>query len=341
MRMFRPVVVLGLCVLASACATPRGNDTTAAEAAPQVVEATAVDATAVDVQASEAATPQVVNAPAPDVATDDAVVDEEQTLAESDFAAIYGTPGKAKGEDGASSVTGAAVYDPWEKYNRHVHDFNTAADRAFVKPLAKAYAKVLPRPVRTGIGNFFSNLGEPITAVNSLLQGNPTGTANAIGRMLVNTTIGLGGLFDVASKLEIPSRGEDFGQTLAVWGWKQSRYLEVPFMGPRTVRDMFGLLGDAPLRAIAYVHDNEARLALSGLQATDLRARLLAVEALVEQGDTVDDYTLYRDIWMQRRNYHIGRTGKEDENGHHEADSTLPPYMFPGGTVPGETPDGE
>src|SRR5690606_16052721 len=104
-----------------------------------------------------------------------------------------------------------------------------------------------PRPVRLGVTNFFNNLGQPVSALNALLQGRPKHAGQALARFLVNTTLGIDGLFDPASDAGIPYRSEDFGQTLGVWGWKTSRYVELPLFGPRTLRDTFGLVGDAPL----------------------------------------------------------------------------------------------
>ena len=180
---------------------------------------------------------------------------------------------------------------------------------------------MIPRPLRAGIGNFFDNLGGPVSVVNSLLQGNPRGAANALGRFLLNSTVGIGGLIDVADKARMPNRGEDFGQTMATWGWQRSRYVEVPFLGPRTLRDLFGLAADTPLRPIQYLEDDKTRVFLQGVQAVDLRARLLAIESLGE--GAVDEYALYRDMWLQRRNYQI-RQGPPRAA---QPDADLPAYL--------------
>ena len=111
-----------------------------------------------------------------------------------------------------------------------------------------------------------------------------------------------------SSKAKMPDRGEDFGQTLAVWGWKRSRYLEIPFLGPRTLRDALGLAGDWKLRPLGYVENDKARVFLQGLQLVDMRAQVLSFESLGE--GATDEYALYRDIWLQRRNYQIRQAGR-------------------------------
>ena len=211
-------------------------------------------------------------------------------------------------------------YDPWEKWNRKVHTFNNAVDRTIARPLARGYVKVVPRPVRLGVGNFFSNLGEPITALNSLLQGKPKQAGQSLGRFLLNSTLGIGGIFDPASDAKLPRKNEDFGQTLGVWGWKRSRYVELPLFGPRTIRDVFGLIGDAPLSPIRQVEDDKTRFFLQGLQLVDVRAQLLSIDALRE--GAVDEYALFRDSWLQRRNYQIGEDRKKSD------DENLPDYLL-------------
>ena len=227
------------------------------------------------------------------------------TQAEQDYDAIYG--GQQYNPVADSTLPAPAqlpaAYDPWEPLNRKVHGFNNAVDRHIAKPLAHAYVAVVPRPVRLGVGNFFSNLGQPLSAVNALLQGKPKEAAQALGRFALNATLGVGGLFDPASDAHLPFRSEDFGQTLGVWGWKRSRYVELPLFGPRTVRDVFGMVGDAPLAPIRTLEDDTARVFLQGLQLVDVRTQLMAVDSMRE--GATDDYALVRDAWTQRRNYQI------------------------------------
>jgi len=243
------------------------------------------------------------------------------TQAELDYAAIYGEPPYDPVYDDTlpAPVQLPKSYDPWEGMNRRVHRFNNAVDRTIAKPLAKAYARIVPRPVRLGVSNFFHNLGQPVSALNALLQGKPKQAAQSLGRFVVNSTLGIGGIFDPASDAKLPNRNEDFGQTLGVWGWKTSRYVELPLFGPRTVRDSFGLVGDGQLSPIRQIEDDKTRVFLQGLQLVDVRTQLFAVDSMRE--GAVDDYALVRDAWLQRRNYQIfgDREQKEDDS--------LPDYL--------------
>lgn len=328
MMRLRSLVLLLMCALASACATTgqRAAETATPQPAPVVAgdgaaAGTSTVAAAGDVEASVGETPVTTDA----MPVQDAVPGD----AEDDFAAIYGQPGDG-GTQASPGAAAVAAFDPWEKYNRRVHAFNMAVDRGVAKPLARAYVAAVPRPLRTGVGNFFDNLGQPVTVVNSLLQGNPRGAANALGRFLVNSTVGIGGLFDVATKAKIPRRGEDFGQTLAVWGWQRSRYLELPLLGPRTVRDMIGLVGDARLRPVQYVEDDKTRVFLQGLQLVDLRTNLFAADSF--RNGAYDDYALTRDAWLQRRNYQI-------DTNNSDADAALPSYLQDDAAPDSTTPD--
>ncbi len=258
------------------------------------------------------------------------------TEAEGDFASIYGEPGYNPVADPTLPAPAELPqsYDPWEKFNRRMHRFNNAVDRRVAKPLAKAYVKVVPRPVRLGVGNFFSNLGQPVSAVNALLQGKPKQAGQSLGRFVMNSTLGIGGLFDPATAANIPNKSEDFGQTLAVWGWRRSRYVELPLFGPRTLRDVFGLIGDAPLSPTRQVEENSARVFLQGLQLVDLRAQLLSTDSLRE--GAIDDYALVRDAWLQRRDYQIGGdTGRtENDLPDYLQDEDLPDPVIPMDAMP-------
>ncbi len=130
--------------------------------------------------------------------------------------------------------------DPWEAYNRKIFSFNMALDEAIAQPVAKGYNAIVPETPRRGIRNFFNNLSYPVTFLNLLAQGKIEDALTATGRFLMNSTVGVLGFVDVATKVEIPDYDEDFGQTLAVWGWKNSRYLVMPVFGPYTVRDFIG-----------------------------------------------------------------------------------------------------
>lgn len=275
------------------------------------------------------APPTNTNAAAPvglpanaDQQTPGATVDQ-RTQAEKDYDALYGTPGQDYNPVADSTlpppVEQPTSFDPWEPLNRRVHAFNNVVDLHIAKPLAKAYVKVVPRPVRLGVGNFYSNLGQPISALNSLLQGKPKQAAQAVGRFALNTTLGWAGLFDPASQLNLPNHSEDFGQTLGTWGWKRSRYVELPLFGPRTVRDILGLIGDAPFSPLRQVQGDPERIFLQGLQLVDIRTQLFAVDSMRE--GATDDYALVRDAWLQRRSYQIFGDRQQKQ------DNTLPPYL--------------
>ena len=241
------------------------------------------------------------------------------TQAELDFAALYGGDVYDPVADPnlPSPAELPVSYDPWEPFNRRMHSVNTVIDTRLARPLANAYMEVVPRPIRLGVGNFFRNLGQPVSAINALLQGRPTDAGQGIARFLLNTTVGIGGFFDPATELGLPLRSEDFGQTLGVWGWETSRYVELPLFGPRTVRDVFGLVGDAPLSPLRQVGDDPTRIFLQGLQLVDVRTQLLALDSMLEGAP--DEYALLRDAWLQRRNYQI--------HGAQQHDDDLPDYL--------------
>lgn len=277
-------------------------------------------------------------------AADGAAAQAEPTQAELDYAALYGGDVYDPIADPTLPEPAALAgpgHDPWETWNRRVHGFNMAIDRRIAAPLARAYMKVVPRPLRLGVGNFFNNLGQPVSALNALLQGKPIQAGQSLGRFLVNATLGVGGLFDPASRMHIPNRSEDFGQTLGVWGWETSRFVELPLFGPRTVRDVFGLVGDGQVAPLRQVGDDPVRIGLQGLQLVDLRTQLFAVDRLRE--GAADEYALVRDAWLQRRNYQIhGDRIREDRNDlpdyllEDEANPTVPVDVMP--IVPGSTP---
>jgi len=173
--------------------------------------------------------------------------------------------------------------DSWEGFNRRVHGFNTAVDDALAKPIARGYKKVIPNPVRRGVSNFFANVGDVRNALNNFLQGKPKQGFNSVGRVMVNTTIGLGGLFDVATEMQIARYPEDFGQTLGVWGVSEGPYVVLPFWGPSTVRDTAGLGVDLALDPLLLIDDDEVLYSLVALYFLDRRSELLPATDLMEQ----------------------------------------------------------
>ena len=206
--------------------------------------------------------------------------------------------------DAEPSDPQAPVDDPWEGFNRHVHGFNNTADQLVFRPLAVGYDTVAPAPVKAGVSRFFANLGMPATAVNQALQGRPRHAAQSLGRFAVNFTVGIGGVFDPATHFGVPQHApQDFGQTLATWGWSESRYLVLPLFGPRTLRDTVAIVGDQPLSPLGQVQSSVAAAGLQMMEVVDGRARMLPLDKF--RRDAFDDYLLVRDAWAQRRKQQI------------------------------------
>lgn len=198
------------------------------------------------------------------------------------------------------SAQAEPLEDPFEPWNRAVFEFNERADRYVLKPVARGYDAVTPKPVQTGIRNFFNNLGEPITIVNALLQGKPETAARSLTRFVFNSTIGLYGLFDVAGGLGLEREDEDFGQTLAIWGVGSGPYLVLPILGPSDVRGLGGRLIDRPLNPIEW-QDEVGQTELFVLNGVDRRASFLGLEPM----SAGDPYVLMRSAYQQRRDFKI------------------------------------
>ena len=193
--------------------------------------------------------------------------------------------------------------DPWEGFNRKVYTFNDHVDRAVIKPIAKAYDVIMPDAPQRGVRNFFTNLAFPITFLNLILQGKFEDSLTATGRFFLNTTAGLLGFFDVATREGIPEFDEDFGQTMAKWGWKHSRYLVVPFLGPFTVRDLGGRGADSFASPVAYMARKEGEYAPLIIDFITLRASLLPFDKDLKEAH--DPYVLMRDAYLQHREFKI------------------------------------
>lgn len=204
--------------------------------------------------------------------------------------------------------------DPLEGLNRGIYKFNDTADKAVIKPIAGAYKAVMPSPVRSGVNNFFSNLGTVVTIINDLLQFKLGQAMDDTGRFAINSTFGLAGLIDVASMDGIEKHNEDFGQTLGHWGWTNSTYIVLPFLGPSTLRDTGGLVVDSAFfDPIYYVDNVRTRNQLLIAKFIDKRAQYLPASDLLDEA-ALDPYAFMRDAYMQRRNsqIHDGNVPKED-----------------------------
>lgn len=198
--------------------------------------------------------------------------------------------------------------DPWVGLNQRIHDFNEVADRFIARPLARVYDAAMPRFARTGVSNFFQNLLDVNNAVNNLLQGKVLAGTSDVGRVLVNSTLGIGGLFDPATNMGLVKHQEDFGQTFSVWGIPRGPYLVIPFLGPSTVTDAFAIPFDSFTDPVSELYPVDHRNTLRGVRLIDVRAGLLSAEKLVFG----DKYIFYRDSYMQRREYLINDGQVED-----------------------------
>jgi len=293
MRAFQTLLLAAIVLATTACA---GN---------AVKQQAAPSATGIQPASATVAISQPKVTPAPALAMPHFQDAAATTGAAAEAGRIAATKDPSQAElDAEAPDAQALLRDPWEGLNRKMHSFNNTADKFVLRPLAVGYRKITPEPIRTGVSRFFSNLGMPATAVNQVLQGRPGDSVQSLGRFAVNTTIGIVGVFDPASHFGMPQRdGEDFGQTLATWGWRDSRYLVLPLLGPRTVRDTVGIVGDQPLSPIGHVQDSGTASGLQVLEIVDMRTRMLPVDEF--RRNALDDYIFVRDAWSQRRSSQI------------------------------------
>lgn len=198
------------------------------------------------------------------------------------------------------ATTGNDPKDPFEGFNRAMFEFNDGIDRVALKPAAEVYKNTLPSFVQAGVENFFGNLGDVWTAVNNLLQGKPAHATTDVARVVVNSTIGLGGLIDVASAGGVTKHNEDFGQTLGVWGIEAGPYIVLPFLGSSTLRDTAALPAEAAGDPWNYKEPVRWRIAGTVLRVVDQRAAALDLSTWIEDA-ALDRYQFVRDAYLQRR----------------------------------------
>ena len=190
--------------------------------------------------------------------------------------------------------------DPFEPLNRGIYKFNDHADNLLIKPAAEIYRGVVPELVRTGVSNFFSNINDVIVALNNLLQGKLLQAVSDVGRIAVNTTLGVLGVFDVATEFGLEKHNEDFGQTLGRWGLASGPYLVLPFLGPSSLRDGVGLLADLKTDPRTYIDPMRVRNQVYGLGFVSRRSELLETGRILETA-ALDPYEFLRDAYLQRR----------------------------------------
>ena len=269
--------------------------------AQQATNTAAVTETATEATAAAVSAENATDA-ATDVATDTAINTSTDVSADT------------------ADVMDEEFADPYERMNRNVYALNEAVDKAAVKPIAKGYKKLVPEGPRLCASNMFSNLGEPYTAVNNLLQGKPKAMLQDIGRLLLNSTLGIGGCVDVASAWGIPKHQEDFGQTLAVWGVPSGPYVVLPVLGPSTVRDALSKPVDFLANPIGYVTNVPLRNSLQGYKMLGTRTNLLEASGVVDQS-ALDPYVMVRDAWLQRR---LAQIKDEDGSYNERNDGNVP-----------------
>jgi len=206
--------------------------------------------------------------------------------------------------------------DPMEDYNRTIFNFNDKVDQVALKPVATAYKKVVPEFMQTGVGNFFGNISDVSTALNNFLQARGGDGVNDVERVLLNSTVGIVGLFDVATPNGLPKHDQDFGQTLGRWGVKAGPYVVLPLIGPTTMRDAVAMPVDLETDLWSYKYPVRWRNTGTAIRLIDRRAYILDTSSLLEDA-ALDRYEFVRDAYLQRREskiYH-GDAPKDDDNG--------------------------
>lgn len=238
--------------------------------------------------------------------------------------ALAQTEGAANAADAADSAATESrnPKDPFESVNRSIYRFNDAIDTAALKPLAEGYRKVLPSPIRTGVDNFFGNLGDVWSTVNLLLQGKFQATLEMGMRVASNTVFGMGGLLDPATEMGLERHAEDLGQTLGYWGVPPGPYLMLPLLGPSTLRDTVALPADRVAGPTALVHATNDVVGVVVLQTVSTRAGLLGASKLLDDV-AFDKYSFLRDAYLARRRNQVydGNPPEEDDD---EAPSDAP-----------------
>lgn len=214
-----------------------------------------------------------------------------------------------------AGCAGSNPKDPLEGYNRAMFSFNEGVDKFALKPVAQGYEAAVPLPGRTAIGNFFGNVGDLWIGVNNLLQGKPVAAASDLGRVVINSTAGIGGLFDIATEVGLEKHEEDFGQTLGRWGVGNGAYVVWPILGPRTARDSLGLGIDSFADPVGYLGNVRVRNSLYGTRFVDTRASLLPADKAIDEA-SLDKYAYVRDAYLQRRRSLIydGRPPRLDDD---------------------------
>jgi phospholipid-binding lipoprotein MlaA len=235
---------------------------------------------------------------------------------------------------GCAGIPGPNPRDPLEPFNRKSMEFNDQVDALVLKPAATAYRNGVPPLVRTGVANFFGNLHDVWSGVNSVLQFRIQDAEESFARFQINTIAGIGGLFDVASELNIEKHKEDFGQTLGRWGVPAGPYIVIPVLGPSTLRDTLALPVDTKGDLVWRMPHGDERTFLYGLRAVDRRANLLRLGDVVDQA-ALDRYSFTRDAFLQKRNAEVFDFKEKDTDG---SDGAEPKADEPASAAPARQP---
>ena len=206
------------------------------------------------------------------------------------------------------------INDPYEAQNRRAHGFNRGLDRIILRPTANAYGTIVPGPVRDGVGNFAANLNQPGTFVNHLLQGRVEDAGHTFFRFAINTTLGIGGLFDPATSIGLPARRTDFGETLHAWGVAEGAYLEVPFVGPTTERDFTGQVVDVLLNPTMILGEGDQAAVATGARIASRFGDRYRYSDFVDSVlyESADSYAQARLLYLQNRRFQIGQQSEAD-----------------------------
>ena len=211
---------------------------------------------------------------------------------------------------------GQEFLDPHEESNRRSHEFNRGVDRILLRPSSQAYGAVIPQPVKRGIGNLASNLDQPRFVVNDLLQGEIEDAGHNTFRFLINTIVGIGGIFDPATSMGLPVRETDFGQTLHVWGAEEGHYMEIPFIGPSTARDAVGIVVDVAMNPVSYVFSGDDALAVTVVGAASTVGDRYQFSDFIDSVlyESEDSYAQSRLLYLQNRRFELGTAAENEED---------------------------
>ena len=233
----------------------------------------------------------------------------------------------------ATPEPGQNFADPYEQRNRKVHEMSKRVDTNLLRPAAMAYGKTVPDPVRVGVANMASNLSLPSTVLNGVLQANPELVVNNTFRFVINSTVGIAGIFDPAAKMGLTKQDADFGGTLHVWGAREGAYLQVPVLGPSTERDIVGKAVDAVTNPLSLMFPPQAIPVTRGIKVADVLGDRYRFDNTISSTlyESADSYAQLRSVYLQNRRYELGMSAVADETAYDDpyAETAADPYSDP------------